>query len=263
MKSSGSKSWLKSVKKDKTLQSNLTTKPSSKRDKVIDMKMRNLHLSLKNIHRIANCSYGYARQVWAEYQRSLRTKWASPKDPCSVHGYWYANAVPPRWLKSVSLRVSSNRNQQRRYVGENFIILFHKGGDVFLYPGREGWEEEVKGFLSGFWGAERIKLFMGSLERRGKLSLALNTPKVPKNFRIRIKGVGTLLTDSTPFRDGTTEFEFDPGFNEKLRNVERIQRNQLKAMETFAVGMKEHMKLIKELQLLAKSLRDVCPKSWR
>jgi len=223
------------------------------KQKIIETKMYNPHLSMKEIARLMRCSYGYARKVWSKYQQKILTKRGEPYSPYEVHGEFLYGEVPVRWLDKCPLKASDNRNGQRLWRGRWVHVLFHKGGQVYVYPMDfrfETWRDELQGFLNGFWESGQTDLFLKSLEKRRIRSLAFHTPGVPKNFRVRIKGVGSLLTDTTPYRDGTTEFEYDPQMVKDLDDIK-------KSLKTFAVAMNQHMGLISEIQKLVYSLQDV------
>lgn len=203
------------------IQSEDTVVGTSKKAKIIDAKIRNAHLSLKEIAKIVHCSHSHARRVWAKHQRGMIQRRGSPSLPYSVHGSWKENAVPVHWLNGCPLVLSRNRNGQRMFKGKRMTLLFHKNGKVMVYAYCDGWEQEVREFLGSFWNEDQIEGFMASLEDRGTKAVAFDTPSVPRNFKVRVKGIGSFHTDTTPYPDGTTEFEYDP---ELLRRIDGIEK---------------------------------------
>jgi len=119
-----------------------------------------------------------------------------------------------------------------------------------------GWREELREWLLTWMDRDLVDLFMNSLVEHGKREVYWHTPGVPKKIRMRIKGIGSFVTDSTPYPDGTTEFEFDPKLMSRIERIERLMERQARTMETFAVAMEEHVKLVKALQEAAEALKQ-------
>lgn len=248
----------------KTIQSNPTTKVGTKRDVIVKLKLQNPSMSLKEVKDNAGCSYAYAREVWSSYMRRQLTIRGSPLSPLSVHGWFFWNAVPPVWLLNCPLEVSVNRNGQRVFRGRCVSAVFHVSGQVFVYPYFMGWDLELRDFLLSWWNGERVDLFMGSLVEQGKKEVAFHTPNVPANFKVRVKGLGTFKTDTTPYPDGTTEYEIDPDFLKRLARLEKSQKEVFDVLSVvsrnlgvFGEGMKDHMKLIGSLQEVVDGMKKV------
>jgi len=212
--------------------------------------VKNQHLSLKDIAKIVKCSYGYARIVWCKYQKSMITTRGSPRDPYNVHGFILEGEVLAKQVDQCPIKPSDNRNLQKHYRGEKFTIVLHKKGNVKVYPYFKGWRVELKEFLCGFWNVGFVDLFVKSLVATGSQSVSVNAPYVPKNYRFKIKGLGTLITDSTPYKKGTIEFEYDPQFTRDIQGIKQ-------AMSTFAVAMEQHVKLIMKLQVVSDRMGEV------
>jgi len=149
---------------------------------------------------------------------------------------------------------SVNRNGQKVFRGRKVSVVLHKNGDFFVYPFFIGWDEEVTAFLSSWvpGGSPHVEAIMRGLQEHGKKEIAFHTPGVPKNYKIRIKGVGTFKTDRTPYPDGTTEYEMDLGFEKRLSSIERNLEKFTNAMGQFAVAMSQHLALIEEIRSLIK-----------
>lgn len=248
-----------------SIQSKHTIVGKSKKEQIIKTKLKNPHLSLKEIARIIPCSYSHARAVWAEYQRGIIQKRGSPSSPFSVQGSWKETIVPAGWLKDCPLNLSKNRNGQRVWKGSKTTMVFHKNGKIMLYAYYDGWEQEVREFLCSFWNNDQIDLFILNLQDRGKRAVAFNTPKVPRNFKVKVRGIGTLLTDTTPYPDGTTEFQLDPeilkqmdAITKCLKNLTtyfvKLQQQNIKALETNAHIIKQNTEALQQFTEFMKGL---------
>jgi len=180
----------------------------------------------------------------------LVTTRGGPRDPYNVHGFILEGEVFAEQVEMCPISPSDNRNLQKHYRGKTFTIVLHKKGNVKVYPYFKGWRDELKEFLCGFWIEGFVELFVKSLVATGSQSVSVNAPYVPKNYRFKIKGLGTLITDSTPYKKGTIEFEYDPKFTRDIQGIKQ-------AMSTFAVAMDQHVKLILKLQVVADKMGEV------
>jgi len=252
------------------LQSNATVRGKSKKKQIIRTKINNPHLSLKEIAKILHCSYAHARRVWSKYQKGMLQNRGEPSPPYSVHGSWREGVVPSGWLKDCPLDLSKNRNGQKVWKGSKTTMVFHKSGKVMVYAYYDGWEQEAREFLNSFWDSDRTELFISYLEDRGVPSIALHTPKIPKNFKVRIRGIGTLQTDTTPYPDGTTEFEFDPELLKRMDSIEKclnkfisyigkLQQQNILALQTNAQMMKQNTEALRQFTEFMKGLSQPKP----
>jgi len=232
-------------------------KKGSKSELIISTKQYNPMLSLKEIATNTHCSHQYARRIWAKYQKKYATKWGGPLTPFNVHGWFFWNAVPTSWILNLPIPISSNVNGQRVWKGEKCSIVFHKAGSIYVYPIFMGWDQEARKILSTFWDQEKVTLFMDNLVEHGRKEIAFDTPGVGKKFKITVKGLGTFSTDSTPYPNGTTEYQADLGYERQLHNMQTDLRDIKDSMVLFGQGMNQHMVLIRQMQDLVTSLQSV------
>lgn len=249
------------------LQKEVTTKAGA----IIHRKLQYPNFTLKKIAQLSGSSYGYARNVWSNYVRQQLTIRGSPLTPMSVHGWFFWTQIRPDVYYGCPVEPSANRNLQKVWRGRKCSVVFHKSGSTFIYPYFMGWDVELRDFLIGWVsdGKPQVDAIMSSLKEHGKKEIAFHTPGVPRKFKFRIKGLGTFKTDSTPYPDGTTEYEIDPGFERRLINIQKVQKNLLRvqlgqveytkistdAIKDFAVAMKEHVKLIETVQVVASNVQ--------
>jgi len=138
--------------------------------------------------------------------------------------------------------------------------VIHKGGTIFFYPSvpnEAKWKKEAGEFFRSWLDENVVELILTDLTKCGSKAIGFPTPNVPRNFRIKVHGMGTLKTDPTCYPDGTTEYEFDPRLLEGLDAMTKAIVRNTRTMEVFAVGMDQHMLLISKLQTAADSLRTV------
>lgn len=229
-----------------------TLKAGTKKDAVIHLKLQNPSVSLKQISMNVHCNYDYARRVWSKFVKKQVTIRGSPFPPFDVHGWFKWTQVNPIIYESCPIEPSENRNRQKSWRGKRSSLVFHKKGSIHLYPYYADWEDEVRQFLLSFVpdGLPHVEAVMQSFKDHGRKEIAFHTPRVQKNYRIRIKGVGTFQTDATPYPDGTTEYVADLGHEKRLDRIE-------KAMLGFAKGMDQHMAMVNEIRILVHSLQKV------
>jgi hypothetical protein len=116
----------------------------------------------------------------------------------------------------------------KRFAGSSFSLLFYQGGRVSVFPFGDDervWRAELLSWLQGWipeLGLPEALLREANLQLVGPKSWAVHTPGVPKKICFRVKGVGCLKTDPTPYSDGTSEFELDPNFEKRFQNLERM-----------------------------------------
>lgn len=162
-----------------------------------------------------------------------------PLLPFGFHGFYWSGLWRRELYGScVGLVVAGNRNGMKRFVGESFSFLMQKNGRVSVFPivDDEGvWRGELLGWLRSWVvgdGLAEALLREANFAQVGARSWAVHTPGVPKKICFRVKGVGSLKTDPTPYADGTSEFELDPELDKRLRSIE--------ASLTSLVGVIQH-----------------------
>lgn len=203
-------------RKKSQLDSTLVT--LTKKQFVIELKRNNPTLTLREISKLAGASYGYARHVWADYvRREITKKGRVSGVPFSVHGWFYRDRLRGKEYGLCPVR-PRGRNGVKVWRGCRVVYLIHKGGDVFVYPLFDGWDQELKSWLSKWLDPEFADLHLETLKgnMQGRKSYAAHTPgQIPK-LRFNLKGVGRFITDPTPWPDGTTEVEVDPFIAKQL-----------------------------------------------
>lgn len=100
-------------------------------------------------------------------------------------------------------------------------------------------------------------MFLNSLLASPRRDVAFRTPGVGTGYSVRIRGVGTFKTDRTPWPEGTTEFEMDPRFNQRLDRMAVTLESITNSLQTFARAMDEHVALIREIQGVVSALKQV------
>lgn len=226
----------------------MTPKELTKKDYVIQTKLDNPHLNLKEIAMFVKTSHGYARNVWSEYCKKKITKKGVPF-PFFVKSFAYWNEVSPVYYEKCPIGPSDNRNLQKVYSTPYFSFVMHKNGSVFAYPFTADWKARLRSWLVSWTDVDFTDLLLDTLVREPRKHVSFYTPGVPTKYAIRIKGIGRFTTDTTPYPKGTMEYEMDPFIERRLNSIE-------KSMSTFAEGMKQHMLLIQEIRELVKELRN-------
>jgi hypothetical protein len=97
---------------------------------------------------------------------------------------------------------------------------------------------------------------MDSLQEIGKKEYAFDTPGVPKNYKITVKGVGTVHSDTTPYPDGTTEWSFDPGFERSIKEAREISNLALSVASETSAGLKKFSEQLNLHYTVLESMRD-------
>ena len=205
------------------------TSDSQLKQRIIEVFKKAPSINRRELSVIVGASYGTTRNVISKYVRGEVTKRGSPPSelPFSVHG-WYWSGLWRRGLyESCSgVVVEGNSNGMKRFLGNNFSFILHKGGRVAIYPfvdDESVWRCEVLGWLKTWVvedGLAEALLKEGNLKQVGSKSWAVHTPGVPSKICFRVKGIGSLKTDPTPYADGTSEFELDPLLDKRLRGIE-------------------------------------------
>lgn len=146
--------------------------------------------------------------------------------PFGFHGFYWSGLWRAGLYSACLGVVVANRNGMKRYVGECFSFLMQKNGRVSVFPFVDDeavWRGELDAWLRTWILEEGLVdalLKEANLCQVGAKSWAVHTPGVPQKICFRVKGVGSLKTDPTPYPDGTSEFELDPELDKRLRNIE-------------------------------------------
>ena len=237
--------------KDKVTRSQIPVTPRAMTIKhlVIEAKLNNPHLNLRQIAEYTKTTHGYARKVWSIYCRKKVTKKGEPF-PFFVKTFGFWNEIQPRFYYECPIGPSDNRNLQKVYSTPYFSFVIHKNGSVFVYPFTKDWRPLLRDWLLTWMDFDMVELLLSNLVMEPRKHVSFYAPGVPTKYRIKIKGIGTFSTDRTPFPKGTMEYEMDPFFERRLNSIE-------KTMKIFAEGMKQHMALIQEIRTLVMELRNL------
>lgn len=227
----------------------MTPPKLSKKDYVIQTKLDNPHLNLREIAEFAKTSHGYARNVWSDYCRRRVTKKGMPF-PFFVKSFAYWNELPSKYYERCPIGPSDNRNLQKVYSTPYFSFVIHKNGSVFVYPFTADWKPRLRSWMITWTSENFTDLVLDNLVREPRKHVSFYTPGVPTKYSVRIKGIGRFVTDTTPYPKGTMEYEMDPFIEKRLNSIE-------KSMLVFADGMKQHMKMIEEVRSLVNELREI------
>jgi hypothetical protein len=203
------------------------TSDSQLKQRIIEVFKKAPSINRRELSVIVGASYGTTRNVISKYIKGEVTKRGRPSLPFSVHG-WYWSGLWRRGLYESCPAgvVEGNLNGMKRFFGGSFSFILHKGGRVAIYPfvDDEGvWRSEVLSWLQSWvleFGLAEALLKEGNLKQVGSKSWAVHTPGVPGKICFRVKGIGSLKTDPTPYPDGTSEFELDPQLDKRLRGIE-------------------------------------------
>lgn len=237
----------------------LQLKTNTKKQRVIEYKIKHPSLSLKEIALKTNISYTYVRQIWSSYLRKQYTIKGSALSPLpfSIQNFGFVVEGPDRWYSECPVEHSNNRNRQKVYRSAYFTIVFHVKGSVLIHPWVDDWRRELRIWLDTWMLPSEIDLFFDYVSPQAQKHVCVPAPGVPTGYRFKVPGVGTLTADRTPYHSGTLEYEFDSGVTDKLVHIEKQLSRVGDSMEMFAIGMEQHMKLIISLQEVSKSMMDV------
>lgn len=213
---------------------------ATKKWAVVQYKLHNPQATLKFIAEKLSVNYDYTRHIWSDYIRSRLTQKGEPLSPILFKPYFLWQQVPPGWYERLGLEASVNRNRQKVWRGRRVSVVVHVEGQVYVYPYFQGWREELEGFFVGWLGGEMGRYLLKELKPFGR-EVAVHAPGVPRKVTLRVRGLGTVKTDGTPYPDGTLEYEVDPLFDRRLRRVEELsersagrQEDMLRAVEALA-----------------------------
>jgi len=229
-------------------QKRVTVRGITKKELVIQAKLNNPDLNLREIGEYAGTTHGYARKVWSQYCRKRVTKKGEPF-PFFVKTFAYWNQVQPKYYDKCPIVPSDNRNLQKVHSTAFYSFVIHKNGSVFVYPFTKNCMPLVEEWIASWAGSDFASLLMDTLVKEPKKHVSFYAPGVPTKYRVKIKGIGTFTTDRTPYPKGTMEYEMDPFIERRLNSIES-------SMKVFAEGMKQHMALIQEIRQLVKDLRN-------
>lgn len=253
-------------KKVKPQKAYFQQKRYTKKQAIIEYKIKYPRRTHAEIARRLETSTSYVSNVLSKYWRKMVTLKGSPLAPLpfSIQGFGYCVDGLHIWYLDCPIEPSNNRNRQKVYRCAFYTIVFHVKGSILIHPWHEDWKKELRNWLGTWMLPTEIDLFFDYVTPLDQKHICVPAPGVPTGYRFKVPGVGTLTTDRTPYHSGTLEYEFDPGFNNKLDgiikaiegNSELIEK-QTQTMEIFAKGMTEHMKLIVSLQDVSKSMMDV------
>lgn len=234
----------------------------TKKQLIIDLKVRYPQLKSKQIAEMASSSEGYVNKVWSIFQRDRVRFRGSPKGPSSLvnlHHFDKRNKITSQMFRAIPLR-ANNKNGQKVWMNRSVTVTFHKNGTVRIYPFEADWEKKLGKYLREFWHEVVVDNFMATIyEASDDPHVAFAVPEglvIPK-LHVRVEGIGDIWADATPFKNGTVEFRVKPEFFRKIQNVESLSKRQLKVMKTFAVAMNEHVLLIRSLQSVATRLERI------
>ena len=213
------------------------TSDSRLKQRILEVYHRDPSVARTFLADLTGASYGTVRNVISQYVRKEVTSRGGPKEfPFSVHG-WYWSGLWRTGLYSVCPGVVVNKNGMKRFAGSSFSLLLYQNGRVSVFPFGDDervWRSELLAWLQGWIpevGLPEALLREANLQLVGAKSWAVHTPGVPKKICFRVKGVGSLKTDPTPYSDGTSEFELDPNFERRFQVLERligdVARNQI------------------------------------
>ena len=234
-------------------------KVSTQKQRIVEYKIKHPSLTLKEIARRTNTKYTYVRQVWSQYKRKKYTIKGSPIAPLpfTTQDFGFLVDGLHRWYSDCPVEPSDNRNRQKVYRCAYFTAVFHIKGRILIHPWVQDWAKELRVWLDTWMLATEIDLFFEYLKPLSQKHVCVPAPGVPTGYRFKVAGVGTLTTDRTPYPGGTLEYEFDAGFGNKLDKIE-VQLSRVgDSMETFAIGMEQHMKLIVSLQDVSEVMMEI------
>lgn len=204
----------------------------TKKELIILMKKNNPTLNLKEIGLQCGTSYGYARKVWSEFIRAEVTgKGYTSRAlgdvvlPFRVHGFVWTQEVPSHFYDECPLKVSDNPNRQKVFSVKTFSFVIYPKGNIRVYRRVKDdiWREHLRNWLNSWLAEIWVNEIVDNLVVSPELHLAAPAPDTPLNFKLNISGLGRFGFDRTPFKDGTIEYEMDPGFSKHLENLEKNQ----------------------------------------
>lgn len=201
----------------------------TKKELIIRIKANNPTRSLKEIALQCGSSHGYARKVWSKYVRDQVTGKEDTSSalsdvvlPFRMHGFVWTQEVPSRFYDDCPVLVSNNSNRQKVFFDRMFSFVIYPGGNVRVYPHvKDGWREFLRDWLNSWLAEVWVDEIVDNLVVAPELHLCAPAPDAPLNFKLHIEGMGKFGFDRTPFKDGTIEYEMDPGFAKRLERLEK------------------------------------------
>ena len=212
------------------------------KDKIVTLKRQKPDLNAQTIASMLGTTPSYVYKVWSQYVRREVKKRGRSWDggglsvPFNVHGWFFYNQVPSSWYVRCPYGVIDNRNRMKLDRTRLYTFCIFPCGSVLIFPffkGLTNWKQLLRERLGSWLTIEEIENFMDSLTEAGRKEFAFHTPFVPKNVAIRIRGLGSFKTDTTPYPDGTTEFVVDPGFEKRLSLIEQNLANADRALRAL------------------------------
>jgi hypothetical protein len=217
--------------------------------------------------------YAYARQVISRFKRGKLAKSQTPMSqegdrlgalgevPVDVHHTPWVTAVPPHWVGRLQdVVLSKNRNGQVVYRDPQgfFGLVAHRNGTVHFYPYlnvKTAWDR-LGEYVRGSWGDDAAKLFLEDMHKSGvKTHVAFHTPGV-NQFRVRVPSVATIESDSTPWKDGTTEVVIDTkDMQDSIAGMNKLVSTVLKNEAVFSENLKSHVALVQDLRAVVNEMR--------
>jgi hypothetical protein len=129
-----------------------------------------------------------------------------------------------------------------------------------VWPYSPNWREALGNWLSGWLGEEASNLILSNLSEPAiKKEVAFPAPGVPTGFCLRIRGIGTVKSDRTPWREGTLEYEYDPEISERIEALGAQVSARLAAVEAALLGFAEqieaHLSALRGIEAAVSELR--------
>lgn len=260
MRSSPSQSrWYK--KYNGMVQPQKTAQPT-KTSRIIDIYLSNPHDSRREIAKKAESSYSLTRNIISKFNKNRSTFRGSPESPVQVHSGWNEWDGTCRHIdyEKIPEAFINNQNGQKCHSTLDFAITIYKNSSVRVFAYSSRWQEKLSAFLLRFWDKQFVDMFFNYLVNKADQShICFESPVPLPDMQLRMKGIGTLKTCRTPFqtkgKPQTWEYELDPQFYRDMRAVKqqlalhsRMLNDYGQSMQVFAVGMREHMALIKQMQ---------------
>ena len=155
-----------------------------------------------------------------------------------VHRLEYTCPVSPPAYVSLSkfCKRSRNRNGQLHYNSGPFSFVLHKPDKmlgisslILCVKSRKGLQTFRK-FLIEIVGPESAQFSYDQLQASAPdPHIAIHAPNILQKVRVRIPGVGSIVTDRTPFSDGTVELELDR--SEQFDSFKRTEADFVKQLK--------------------------------
>lgn len=224
------------------------------KEKILEVYRRDPSVNRAFLADVVGASYGTVRNVISRYVKGEVTKRGSPSGlGFGFHGWYWSGVWRVGLYGLCPGGVVANRNGMKRKLGSCFSLLLYQGGRVSVFPfvdDERVWRAELLEWLQSWVlepGLAEALLKEANLQLVGAKSWAVHTAGVPQKICFRVKGVGALKTDPTPYPDGTSEFELDPNFEKRFQHLERLVAGLTDAVsrmgegfERFVAGFQEN-----------------------